>query len=289
MLTAQNLTLGPICIGLSLSLSIFGGGCESDAECYSTPPTSASSVTINGVTWPDDTSVGSNAENMFVSIRDPNSSDQLDVTIQRGSIGSHDLLAVASEFGLFFEGVYYSQLQSGQLTITASESGTGELCNGKFNFEFSFAVAGDNTELITGAGQSDSKNLPGPGGGGGGGGGGGSGGLASCTDSAGVCSQLNSGNVSSFQGECEGAGNSFSMSACPAGAYSCTGGMGTSSGSSVAIDIHWPSGICNRPEYQDMIYLKGTCENVLGGSYGGDASSCCSGTTSPSPGGTSCQ
>ena len=67
----------------------------------------------------------------------------------------------------------------------------GELCNGNFNIEFSFTVADNNAELIMGAGQSDSKNLPGPGGGGG------RDALASCTDSAGVCSQLNSGSVSS--------------------------------------------------------------------------------------------
>jgi hypothetical protein len=241
------------------------------------------------VTWSDDSSVGSNAEKVFVSVADPDSGDSLDVTIRRGPIGSHDLLAVASEFQLFYGGAYYSQLQSGQLTITASEPGTGELCDGKFDIEFSFAVAGDNADMIIGAGQSESKNIPGPGPGTGPGTGGGGEALASCTDGAGVCSQLKSGSVSSYQGDCEGAGHSFSMSACPSGAYSCTGGTGTSGGSSVTLDFHWPSGICSRPEYQDIIYLKGTCENVLGGSYSGDANSCCMGNTSPVPGGTACQ
>ena len=55
-------------------------------------------------------------------------------------MGTHDLLAVATEFQLFYGDDFHTQLQSGELTITASNSGTGELCNGKFNFDFSFAT-----------------------------------------------------------------------------------------------------------------------------------------------------
>lgn len=268
------------------ALGLFAGACDSDAECYSNPPSGSSSVTINGETWVDETSTGGNAESMYISVSAPGSSDSLSMTVDREGVGTYDLLAVASEFQLFYGDDFHTQLQSGELTITASNSGTGELCNGKFNFDFSFTAGEDGGPQVSGTGVSDAANQPGPGNGGGGGGGGGE--LASCTDSTGVCSQLNSGSVSAFQTECTGAGNTFTMSACATGAYSCTGGTGTSGGTSVAIDIQWPAGICSNPGYQDMIYLKGTCENSLGGSYSGDPDSCCSGSTAPGPGGTFC-
>lgn len=274
--------------GFASALALFAGACDSGAECYSHPPVSSSSVTINGETWTDETSTASNNESIFIAVSGPDSLSSLTMTVQRLPVGTYDLLAVGTEFQLFYGGLFHSQLQSGELTITASTPGTGELCDGKFNFDFRFSATDDAGNQQSGAGQSDSANIPGPGDTGGGGGGGGGGGVASCTDSTGVCSQLNSGSISAFQSECAGAGNAFAMSSCASGAYSCTGGTGTSGGTSVALDIQWPGGICSNPAYQDMIYLKGTCENSLGGAYSGDPDSCCSGSSAPGPGGAFC-
>jgi hypothetical protein len=156
-----------------------------------------------------------------------------------------------------------------------------------YGYECTQAEMGEGAlqEQWTSAPSCDTSNPPvgrTPGEGGGDGG-------SSCTDGYGICSQLNSGDVTAFQQECEGAGNVFSSSACPTGAYSCTGGTGTSSGTTTSIDIQWPAGVCDQPAFQDIIYLEGTCVNVLGGTYSGDADSCCTGTTSPVPGGTTCQ
>ncbi|MFT7519226.1 MAG: hypothetical protein ACI9MC_001366 [Kiritimatiellia bacterium] len=119
--------------------------------------------------------------------------------------------------------------------------------------------------------------------------GGGDGGDVSCTDSMKICAELTNGSVEAFQNECETAGDVFSNTSCAPGAYICLGGTGSSGGEPVSIDIHWPAGVCDRAEFKDSVYLRGTCENALSGTFSGPDDSCCTGNTRPVLGGTVCQ
>lgn len=112
-------------------------------------------------------------------------------------------------------------------------------------------------------------------------------GYPTCTDANLVCTELRGGSEAAFAKQCHDAGNTFRRGSC-AGAKKCTGGSGTANGQAVQIDLHWPGDICGKPDYTDKIYLKGTCSNVLNGTYFGDADSCCTGTTRPAVGGTVC-
>ena len=265
--------------------------CADDgAYCSSTEARGSTTVVINGVSWTDDDSLnGSGEDEVFIFAQDPQGEDSLSMIVPRLAAGSYPFASVVSEFTFATNARYYTEISSGTLVIDESDPGTLDKCNGvlEFTFEFSATELG-GSESVAASGSSSVDRILGatspvdpPGDGGGAA-------VGSCTDPYGVCTQLNSGDAAAYQSECESGGNQFSSAACTPGAFQCLNATGTSNASSVSIEVHWPADICSVPVYTEAVYLLGTCENVLGGSYSGDPNSCCSAATTPGPGGTYC-
>jgi hypothetical protein len=275
---------------LLVSAACFLGCADDGGYCDSTQARGSTTVLVNGVSWTDPDSLnGSGEEDVFIFAQDPNGEDSLSMIVPRLAAGSYPIASTVSEFTFANADRYYTELTGGLLVVSESDPGAIDECNGTLEFTFEFtATELGGTEPVSASGDASvdrilgatsPANPPGDGGGGS---------VASCTDPNGVCTQLNSGDAAAYQTECEAGGNQYSSSACAPGAFQCLDATGTSAGASVAIEVHWPADICSVAAYTDTVYLQGTCENILSGSYSGAPDSCCTGTTTPGPDGTFC-